>query len=69
MSSKANAQKAPVQWPKEIAKSKLSQAKLFFHRHIFIKTMKTKMWKKRDERKRKKEQKLIDKKTEEDGLW
>ena len=32
---KANFQQAPVHWPREITKAKLSQAKNFFN-HIFL---------------------------------
>ena len=35
MGSKANFQQAPVHWPREITKAKLSQAKSFFI-HIFL---------------------------------
>ena len=35
MGSKANFQQAPVHWPREIIKAKLSQAKSFFI-HIFL---------------------------------
>ena len=42
MGSKANFQQAPVHWPREITKAKLSQAKSFFI-HIFL----LKQWKKR----------------------
>ena len=35
MGSKANFQQAPVPWPREITKAKMSQAKSFFI-HIFL---------------------------------
>ena len=45
MGSKKNSQQAPVHWPREITKAKLSQVIVLFYSHLFIK-----QWKKRGNR-------------------
>ena len=45
MGSKANFKQAPVHWPREITKAKLSQVIVLFYSHLFIK-----QWKKGEKR-------------------
>ena len=45
MGSKKNSQQAPVHWPREITKAKLSQVIVLFYSHLFIK-----QWKKRGQK-------------------
>ena len=40
MGSNANAQQAPMQWPRDILKIKLSKAESFFHSNLFNEMMK-----------------------------